>query len=132
VILHYDERSLCWSLIIFPYLSFTTVWGQKNRFQQLWKYNFLNIANFHTLHICVKRILSCNEKTFFLCICSFSFFCNSTFFHSGYVIKDPLTRSTPTELRLLQATVYTNYLVSLLPAMLKQSKYCLSLSQNMR
>jgi len=32
------------------------------------------------------------------------FFCNSTFFHSGYVIKDPLTRSAPTELRLLQAT----------------------------
>jgi len=67
--------------------------------------NFLNIANFHTLYVCVKRIFSCNEKTFFLCVCSFFFFCNSTFFHSGYVIKDPLTRSAPTELRLLQATV---------------------------
>ena len=67
--------------------------------------NFLNIANFHTLYVCVKRIFSCNEKTFFLCVCSFFFFCNSTFFHSGHVIKHPLTRSAPTELRLLQATV---------------------------
>ena len=39
-ILHYGKRSLFWSLIIFPYLSFTTVWGQKNWFQQLWKYTF--------------------------------------------------------------------------------------------
>ena len=40
VILHYGKRSLFWSLIIFPYLSFTTVRGQKNWFQQLWKYKF--------------------------------------------------------------------------------------------
>jgi len=32
------------------------------------------------------------------------FFCKSTFFYFGYVVKDPLTRSAPTELRLLQAT----------------------------
>jgi len=31
------------------------------------------------------------------------FFCNSTFFHCAYVIKDALTRSAPMELRLLQA-----------------------------
>ena len=40
VTLHYGKRSLFWSLINFPYLSLTTVQGQKNRFQQLWKYNF--------------------------------------------------------------------------------------------
>jgi len=55
--------------------------------------HFLNIANFHTLHVCVKPIFSCNKKPFFLCIYSFCFFRNSTFFHSGYVIKDPLTET---------------------------------------
>jgi len=107
VILHYGKRSLFWSLIIFRYLSFTMVRGQKNWFQQLWKYTFFKHHKlpYYTLHVCVKRIFSCNEKTFFLCICSFCFFHNSTFFHSGYVIKDLLTRSALTELRLLQATI---------------------------
>ena len=38
VILHYGKKSLVWSLIIFGYLSFTTVRGQKNRSQKLWMY----------------------------------------------------------------------------------------------
>jgi len=104
VILHDGKRSLFWSLIVFPYLSFTTVQGQKIGFKSCESIHFVIIANFHTLHVCVKRIFSCNEKTIFLCICAFFFFHNSTFFHRGYVIKDPLTRSAPMELRLLQAT----------------------------
>ena len=38
VILHYGKKSLFWTLIIFGYLSFTMVRGQKYRFQQLWMY----------------------------------------------------------------------------------------------
>ena len=102
MILHCGKTSLFWSMIIiFGYLSFTTVRGQKNRFQQLWIYKILNIANFHAFHVWGKRILSCNDTTFIL---HFFSFCNATFFHSGYVIKPPQPSST--ELRLLQATNY--------------------------
>ena len=88
VMLHYGKKILFWSLIIFGYLSFTTVRGQKNRFQQLWMYKIFK----HREHPCTpclgKRILSCND-TFFLHFFSFFWFCNTTFFHSGNVIKPP-------------------------------------------
>jgi len=89
VILHYGKRSLFWSLIIFGYLSFITVRGQKNRFQQLWMYKFLNIANIHALDVWGMRILISNNKLFFLCFFSIYSFCNVTFFNSSYVIKPP-------------------------------------------
>jgi len=87
--LYYGKKSLFWSFIIFGYSSFTTVRGQKNRFQQLWMYKIFNIANFHVFHVWGKRILSCNDTTLFLHFFSFFWFCNATFFHSVYVIKPP-------------------------------------------
>jgi len=73
-------------LIIFGYLSFTTVRGQKIGFNSCECIKFLNIANFHPIHVSGKRILSGNDTTFFL---HFFLFCNATFFYSGYVIKPP-------------------------------------------
>ena len=70
VTLHYGKRSLFWSLIIFRYLSFTTVRGQKIRFNKCECIKFLNIANIHALHILGKRIFVCNKNFF-----SFVFFC---------------------------------------------------------
>jgi len=55
------------------------------------------------------------RKHFSFAFVPFFCFCNSTFFHSGYVIKDPLTRYAPTELHLLQATqIFTEPSVYLL------------------
>jgi len=51
---------------------------------------FLNITNFHSFHVSEKRILSCNDTSFFLHF--FSFY-NTTFLHSGYVIKPPQASS---------------------------------------
>ena len=87
VILHYGKRSLFWSLIIFAYLSFTMVRGQKIGFNRCECIKFLNIANIHVLHVWRKRIFIFNNKIFFLCFFSVYSFCNTTFFHSGYVIK---------------------------------------------
>ena len=101
--LHYGKKNIFWSFIIFVDLSFTTVQGQKIGFNSCECINFLNIANFHVFHVCGKR-LSCNDTTFFLHFFSFSWFCNSTFFHSGYIIKPPQPSSAITELRLLQTT----------------------------
>ena len=70
VILRYGERSLFWSLIIFGYLSFTTVRGRKIGFNSCEFMKFLNIANVHALDVWVMRILICNNKVF-----SFPFFC---------------------------------------------------------
>ena len=50
---------------------------------------FLNIANFHAFHFWRKRILSCNDKTFFLHFSSLFCFCNVTFFYSSYIITPP-------------------------------------------
>jgi len=103
--LHYGKKSLFWSLIIFGYLSFTTVRGQKNRLQQLGIYKTFNIANFHAFRVSGNRILSCNDTRFIL---HFFCFCNATFFHSGFVIEwlGCWGHSTSaTKLRLLQATL---------------------------
>jgi len=83
---HNGKKSLFWSFIIFGYLSFTTVREQKIGFNSCECIKFLNIANFHVFHVWAKRILSCNDTTYFL---HFFSFCNATFFHSGYVIKPP-------------------------------------------
>ena len=82
VILRYGERSLFWSLIIFGYLSFTTVRGRKIGFNSCEFMKFLNIANVHALDVWVMRILICNYKVFSFPFFVYSF-CNATFFHSG-------------------------------------------------
>ena len=71
---------------MFGYLSFTTAQGQKIGFNSCECIKFLNIANFHAIHVWGKRILSCSGTTFFLYFFSF---CNATFFHAGYIIKPP-------------------------------------------
>jgi len=87
--LHYSKKSVFWSFTIFGYLSFTMVRGQKIGFNSGECIKFLNITNFHVFNVWVKRILSCNDTTFFLHYFSFFCFCNATFFHSGYAIKPP-------------------------------------------
>ena len=91
VTLHYSKRSLFWSLIIFGYLSFTTVRGQKIRFNNCECIKFLNNANIHALHILGKRIFICN-KFFFPLLFSVYSFCNAIFFYSSNVIKPPHTK----------------------------------------
>jgi len=93
VILHHGKKSLFWSLIIFGYLSFITVRGQKIGFNSCECVKFVNIANFHASHVWGKRISSCNDTTFFLHIFSFFCFRNAISFHSGYVFK-PLQPSS--------------------------------------
>jgi len=63
--------------------------GKKIGFASCECIQFLNIANFHAFHVCGKRILSCNDTTFFLHFFSCFYFCNTTFIYSGYVIKPP-------------------------------------------
>jgi len=52
---------------------------------------FLYTASIHALDVWGKHIFICNIiiKIFFLCFFSVYSFCNTTFFHSGYVIKPP-------------------------------------------
>jgi len=87
--LHYGKKSLFWSFIIFGYLGFTTVRGQKNRFQQLWMYTISK----HRKHLCIPCLGATHIKlqwyNIFPTIFSLFWFCNSTFFQSGYVIKPP-------------------------------------------
>jgi len=59
--------------MIFGYLIFTTVRGQKIGFNACECIKFLNIANFHAFYVWGKRILSCNDTTFFLHFFSFFF-----------------------------------------------------------
>jgi len=75
-------------LIIFGYLSFTTVRG-KIGLNSCEGIKFLNIANFLAFHVWGKRILSNNDTTFFLHLFFLFCFCNATFFNSGYIIKPP-------------------------------------------
>jgi len=93
VILHYGKRRLFWSLKIFANLSFTTVWGQKNRFQQLWMYKTLNIANIYVFDVWGKRIFICNNKIFFLCIFMFIPFVTQLF--STPVTSSNLSNQAP-------------------------------------
>jgi len=67
-------------------------------------YTILNIANIHVFHVWVKRILSCNDTTFFLNYFYFFWFCKATFSTSGTTSN--LRNQAPlfTELRLSQAT----------------------------
>jgi len=51
VAFNYGKRSLFWSLIIFAYLSFTTVQGQKIGFNSCECIKFFNIANIHVLDV---------------------------------------------------------------------------------
>ena len=88
MILHYGKKSLFWSLIIFGYLIFTTVRGQKNRFQRLWMYKIFK----HRKLPCIPCLGETHFKSqwyIFPSLFSFFCFCNATFFHSGYVIKPP-------------------------------------------
>ena len=57
VIIHSDKRSPFWSLIIFGYLSFTTVRGQKIGFNSCGCIKFLNIANINASDVWGKHIL---------------------------------------------------------------------------
>jgi len=52
-------------------VSFTTVRGQKIGFKSCECEKFLNIAIIHVFHIWEKRILSCNNTTFFLQLFNF-------------------------------------------------------------
>ena len=56
VILHCGKKSLFWSLIIFGYLNFTMVRGQKIGFNSFECIKFLNIANFHAFHVWGKHV----------------------------------------------------------------------------
>ena len=89
VTLHYGERSLFWSLIIY-WIWVSQRFGDKiigfNRCECI---KFLNAANIHALDVWWKRMFICNNKIFLLCFFSIESFCNATFFHSGYVIKHP-------------------------------------------
>ena len=105
VILHYSKGSLFWSSIIFAYLSFTTVQGQKSRFQQLWIIKFLNIANIHVLDVWGKVYLFTIIRYFFLRFFLFTPFATQLF--STPVTSSNLRNQAPlfTELCLLQATL---------------------------
>jgi len=89
VILPYGKKSLFWSLIIFGYLSFTTLQGQKIGFNSCECIQFLNKANFHAFHVWGKRILSCNDTTVFLHSFFLFLLLQRNLFHSSYVIKPP-------------------------------------------
>jgi len=67
-------------------------------------YKSLNIANFHAFHVLGKRILSCNDTTFFLHF--FPFFASAAQLFSTPVMSSNLRNQAPlfTELRLLQGT----------------------------
>ena len=79
MILLYGKRGLFRSLIIFAYLSFTTVRGQKIVFNSCECIKFLNIANIHVLDVWGKRIFICNDKIFFLCFFLFILFATQLF-----------------------------------------------------
>ena len=104
--LYYGEKNLFWSLIIFGYLSFTTVRARKISFNSCECIKFLNIANFHAFHVWGIRILSCNDATFFLHFFSFFDFAKQLF--STPYTSSNLRNQAPlfTELRLLQATQF--------------------------
>ena len=61
VMLHYGKISLFSSLIIFAYLSFTTVREQKIGCNICECIKFLNIANIHVLDVWGKRIFICKN-----------------------------------------------------------------------
>jgi len=67
-------------------------------------YKILNIANFHAFHVWGKRILSCNDTTFFLHFFPFVAFATQLF--STPVTSSNLRNQAPlfTELRLFQGT----------------------------
>ena len=111
VILHYGKRSIFKSFIIFDYLSFTTARGQKNGFNSCECIKLLNIANFHAFHVWWKRILSCNDTTFFLHF--FHFFAFATQLISTPVKSSNLRNQPPlyTELRFLQGTLGYTYII---------------------
>ena len=100
VSLHYGERSLFWSLMVFPCLSFTTVGGQKIGFNSCECTKLLHIANFQALDVWGKRIIICNNKIFFLCFFLFIPFATQLF--STPVTSSKLRKHAPlfTELRL--------------------------------
>ena len=87
MILHYSKRSLFWRLIIFGYLSFTTVRRQKIGFISCECIKFLNIANIHALDVWGKRIFIWNNKIF-----SFAFFPFILF--ARQLFSTPVTSST--------------------------------------
>ena len=91
--LHYSKKSLYWSFLIFVIWVSKLFGDKKIGFNSCEFIKFLNIANFHVFYVWRRRILSCNDATFLLHFFSFFWFCNATFFHSGYVIK-PLQPSS--------------------------------------
>jgi len=66
-------------LIHFGCLSFTTIREQKIGFNSCECTKILSIANFHVFHVWEKRILSCNDTTFFLHFSSFFAFAMQLF-----------------------------------------------------
>jgi len=90
-------------LKIFAQLSFTAVWGQKKGFNCCEFIKLLSIANIYVLDVWGKRILSCNNKIFFLCFFLFILFATQLF--STQVTSSNLRNQAPlfTELCLLQA-----------------------------
>jgi len=90
--------------MIFGYLSFTTVRGQKTGFNSCECVKFLNIANFHAIHVWGKCILSCNDTPFFLHFFPFFAFAKQLF--STPVMSSNFHNQAPlfTELHLSQGT----------------------------
>jgi len=75
-------------MIIFTYLIFKTVRGQKIGFNNCECSKFLNIANIHVLDVCGSAYLFEIIKYFSFAFSVYSI-CKETFFHSGYVMKPP-------------------------------------------
>jgi len=91
-------------LIIFGYVGFTTVRGQKVGFNSCEYIKFLNIANIHALNFLGKSRFICNNKIFSFAFCPFIPFATQLF--STPVTSSNLHNQAPlfTELHLLQGT----------------------------
>jgi len=74
-----------------------------------------SVANIDVFHVWGKCILSCNDTTFTTCLQYFSFFWfyNTTFFHSGHVIKLPQPSSA-----MYEAPSFTGNLILVILAIL--------------
>jgi len=89
VLLHYGKKRLFWSLIFFGYLSFATVQGQTNRFQQLCMHKIFLNHKLPRIPCLGETHIKLQWYTIFLLLFYFYCFCNTTFLHSSYVIKPP-------------------------------------------
>ena len=102
MILYYGKKSLFWSLIIFGYLNFTTVRGQKNGFQQLWMYKVFKRRKLPWIPCLRETHIKLQWYSIFLHF--FRFFAFATQLSSTPARLETST----TKLRLLQGTAVTH------------------------